>query len=115
MSDAARPTRFDRLYAVLTVLLVQEKFTLAEMKERLLHEAPGYVTRLVHQLEGEGHLRENDGVYSWTRELGDFPAQAWVRAQVHGTQMLATPEEDRPRETRPPSSSRSSAAARGSR
>lgn len=69
MSGAARPTRFDRLYAVLKVLLVQEKFTLAEMKERLPHEAPGYVTRLVHQLEGDGHLRENDGVYSWTREL----------------------------------------------
>jgi hypothetical protein len=48
MSDAARPTRLDRLSAVLKVLLVQEKLTLAEMKERLLHEAPGYVTRLVH-------------------------------------------------------------------
>src|SRR4029077_10282433 len=39
-----------------------------------------------------------DGVYSWTCELSDFPAQGWVQAQVHGTQLLWTPEEDRPRE-----------------
>jgi DNA repair protein RadC len=39
-----------------------------------------------------------DGVYSWTCELSDFPAQSWVYAQVHGTQLPLTPEEDRPRE-----------------
>jgi DNA repair protein RadC len=69
-----------------------------QMKERLPHEVPGYVTQLVHQLEREGHLRDHDGVYSWTCELSDFPAQPWVQAQVHGTQLLLTPEEDRPRE-----------------
>jgi hypothetical protein len=51
MSDAARPTRFDRLSAILKVLLVQEKFTLAEMKERLPRETPGYVTRLVRNAD----------------------------------------------------------------
>jgi DNA repair protein RadC len=98
MADAAPPTRFDRIYEALKVLLVQETFTLPEMKERLPHEIPGYVTRLVHQLEREGRLRDNDGVYSWTCELSDFPAQSWVQAQVHGTQLPAMPEEDRPRE-----------------
>jgi DNA repair protein RadC len=98
MADAARPARFDRMYEALKVLLVQEKFTLPEMKERLPHEVPGYVTQLVHQLEREGRLRDNDGVYSWTCELSDFPAQSWVQAQVHGTQLQLTPEEDRPRE-----------------
>jgi DNA repair protein RadC len=98
MADAQRPARLDRLYEALKVLLVQESFTLPQMKERLPHEVPGYVTQVVHQLEREGHLRANDGVYSWTCELSDFPAQSWVRAQVHGTQLLQTPEEDRPRE-----------------
>jgi DNA repair protein RadC len=98
MADATRPARFDRLYEALKVLLVQERFTLAQMKERLPHEIPGYITQLVHQLEREGHLRDNDGTYSWTCELNDFPAQSWVQAQVHGTQLLLTPEEDRPRE-----------------
>jgi len=80
------------------VLLVQERFTLPEMKERLPGEKPAYVTRLVHQLEQEGHLRGDDGTYSWTCELADFPAQAWVEAQVHGTRLPETPAEDRPRE-----------------
>ena len=98
MADAAGPGRFERLYEALKVLLVQENFTLPEVKERLSPEIPGYVTRLVHQLQREGHLRDNDGVYSWTCELTDFPAQSWVQAQVHGTQMVLTPAEDRPRE-----------------
>jgi DNA repair protein RadC len=98
MPDSAQPTRFERIYQALKVLLVQEKFTLPEMKERLPEEIPGYVTRLVHQLEREGHLYRDDDVYSWTSELGDFPVQSWVRAQVHGTQLPQTPAEDRPRE-----------------
>jgi DNA repair protein RadC len=98
MTSAARPLRFERLYEAIKVLLVQERFTLPQMKERLPHELPAYVTRLVHQLEQEGHLRDHGGEYSWTCELGDFPAQSWVHAQVHGTQLRQTPEEDRPRE-----------------
>ena len=34
MADSASPTRFERIYQALKVLLVQEKFTLPEMKER---------------------------------------------------------------------------------
>ena len=98
MADAAHPTRFDRLHQALKVLLVQETFTLPQMKECLPQEVPGYVTQVVHQLEREGHLRTHDGRYSWNCELSDFPAQSWVHAQVHGTQMPLTPEEDRPRE-----------------
>lgn len=98
MADPARPERSDRLNEALKVLLVQERFTLPQMKERLPHEIPAYVTQLVHQLEREGHLRDNDGVYSWACELSDFPAESWVQAQVHGTQLPVMPEEDRPRE-----------------
>jgi hypothetical protein len=71
MADAAHPSRFDRLHEALKVLLVQERFTLTQIKERLPHETPGYITQLVHQLEREGHLRDSDGVYSWTCELSD--------------------------------------------
>lgn len=98
MADSSPSKRFERISQALKILLVQEKFTLPEMKERLPEEIPGYVTQLVHQLEREGHLYREDDVYSWTGELGDFPVQSWVRAQVHGTQLPQTPEEDRPRE-----------------
>jgi DNA repair protein RadC len=98
MANSLRPKRFTRIHAALKALLVQERFTLNQMKERLPGERPGYVTRMVHQLEREGHLRRDNGVYFWTCELGDFPVQAWVEAQVHGTQLPQTPAEDRPRE-----------------
>jgi DNA repair protein RadC len=98
MADSSRSERADRIQSALNALLVQEKFTLPELKERLSAEHPAYVTRLVHQLEREGHLRADDGIFSWTCELSDFPAQAWVQAQVHGAQLPETPVEDRPRE-----------------
>jgi DNA repair protein RadC len=98
MSASPQIKRVDRIQSALNALLVQEKFTLAQLKERLAAEHPAYVTRLVHQLEREGHLRTNDGTYSWTCELSEFPAQAWVQAQVHGAQLPQSPVEDRPRE-----------------
>jgi DNA repair protein RadC len=98
MTDSLPLQRLARIKLALNALLVQEKFTLHQLKERLPDENPGYVTRLVRQLEREGHLRGDDGTYSWTCEIGEFPARAWVEAQVHGTQLPQTPAEDRPRE-----------------
>ena len=98
MDDSLQPERSARIHEALNVLLVQERFTLSQVKERLPCEKPAYVTRMVHQLELEGHLRAVDGVYSWTCELGAFPARAWAAAQVHGTQLPQTPVADRPRE-----------------
>jgi DNA repair protein RadC len=98
MADSSPPQRFVRIHETLKALLVQERFTLPEMKDRLPGENPAYVTRMVHQLEREGHLRADDGAYSWTCELCDFPAHAWVEAQVHGAQLPETPVKDRPRE-----------------
>jgi DNA repair protein RadC len=98
MADSLQARRFERIQTDLNALLVHETFTLPEMKKHLSGEQPAYVTRLVRQLQREGHLREDAGVYSWTCELGDFPALAWVTAQIHGTQLTQSPTEDRPRE-----------------
>ena len=87
-----------RMRQTLTALLVAENFTLPDAKARLPGEKPAYVTRLVHQLTREGRLRENAGIYSWVCETGAFPAQSWIDAQVHGTQLPQTPCADRPRE-----------------
>src|SRR6266404_5291496 len=68
MDNAIQPERLARIDEALKVFLVQERFTLSEMKERLPGEKPGYVTRMVHQLERDGHLRRDDNVYFWTCE-----------------------------------------------
>jgi DNA repair protein RadC len=98
MANSDPRARFARIQQTMQVMLVQETFTLPQLKKCLPEEHPAYVTRMVHQLEQEGHLRQDEGVYSWTRDLAEFPARAWVHAQVHGTQLPQTPIDDRPRE-----------------
>jgi DNA repair protein RadC len=98
MGNTLETPRSTRIHQTLNALLVEEKFTLSELRQRVPGEKPAYVTRIVHQLERDGHLRADDGSYCWTCELADFPAQVWVNAQVHGTQLPESPPDDRPRE-----------------
>ena len=98
MGKTSEIPRSARIQQTLNALLVQEKFTLSELRQRVPGEQPGYVTRIVHQLERDGHLRAEDGSYCWTCELADFPAEVWVNAQVHGSQLPESPLDDRPRE-----------------
>jgi DNA repair protein RadC len=99
VSQESAAVRYARLEHVLGVLRAQETFTRAEVKAKLPQENPGFVTRLVRQLEREGHLRAGeDGTFTWVGAAGDFPAQAWLEAQVYGIQLPQTPEADRPRE-----------------
>jgi DNA repair protein RadC len=91
--------RYVRLENVLRVLLVQEKWTRAQLKAKLPQEKPAFITRLLRQLEREGHLRtEEDGTFSWVVAAGDFPAKTWLEGKVYGPQLPQTPAEDRPRE-----------------
>jgi len=98
MESVTSEERLRRLRAALNALLLHEQFSLGQLKESLPEENPGYVTQMVHQLQREGHLLGNEGVYCWTCEPESFPAEPWLRTQVHGTQLPQTPVEDRPRE-----------------
>jgi DNA repair protein RadC len=91
--------RYARLENVLTILRSQEKFTLAQATAKLPQEHPAFVTRLVHQVEREGHLRIGaDGTFSWVVEARAFPAKAWLEGKVYAPQLPQTPAADRPRE-----------------
>jgi hypothetical protein len=48
VSQQSSADRCARLKNVLSVLIVQEKFTLAQVKAKVPQEKPGFVTRLVH-------------------------------------------------------------------
>src|SRR5438132_1362121 len=98
MENVTSQERLNRLRTALETLLVHEQFSLPQLKGSLREEDPGYVTQMVHQLQREGHLVGHEGFYSWTCEPESFPAEAWLKAQVHGTQLPQTPAEDRPRE-----------------
>lgn len=91
--------RYTRLQNVLSVLLAQEKFALAQVKAELPHEKPAFVTRLVRELQQAGHLQAGDAeTYSWVRAAEDFPVQTWLARKVYGPQLPQTPLADRPRE-----------------
>jgi DNA repair protein RadC len=98
MENVTSQQRLSRLRTALKALLVHEQFSLPQLKDSLPEENPAYVTQMVHQLQKEGHLVGNDGLYCWTCEPENFPAESWLKAQVHGTQLPQTPAEDRPRE-----------------
>jgi DNA repair protein RadC len=99
VSQQSTAARYTRLENVLKVLGAQEKFTLAQVKALLPQERPAFVTRLVRQLEREGHLRSGEGGdFTWTAAAGDFPAEAWLKGKVFGPQLPQSPAADRPRE-----------------
>ena len=99
MSQRSSTARYARLENVLKVLRAQQKFTLADVKAQLAQEQPAFVTRLVYQLEREGHLRRGeDRTFSWLLAASDFPAEAWLEGKVYAAQLPETPTADRPRE-----------------
>jgi DNA repair protein RadC len=99
VSQQSSADRYARLETVLSILRAQETFTLAQVKAKLPQERPAFVTRLVHQLEREGHLRTGeDGTSSWVAAARDFPAAAWLQGKVYGPRLSQTPAADRPRE-----------------
>jgi len=77
VSQRISPNRYTRLELVLSVLLAHEKFTLADLKATLPLEKPAFITRVVRQLEREGHVRVGeDGTFSWVGSATDFPTRA---------------------------------------
>jgi DNA repair protein RadC len=91
--------RYARLEKLLSILLDQETFTLAQLKANLPQEKPAFVTRVVRQLEREGHVRTGeDGTFSWVVAARGFPAEAWLEGKVYAPQLALTPAPDRPRE-----------------
>ena len=99
MSQPSSADRYARLENVLNALRAQEQFTLAQVKAQLPQEQPAFVTRLVRQLEREGHLRTGeDGTVAWVVGARDFAAEAWLQANVYGPRLPQTPAADRPRE-----------------
>jgi DNA repair protein RadC len=84
---------------VLNMLLAQQSLTLRALKEQLPEEKPAFVTRLVRELQRDGHVRDQGGgTFSWVTAPQDFPTQTWIEGKVHATQLPQTPVADRPRE-----------------
>src|SRR5947209_6711913 len=91
--------RFARLQRVLSILLTQQEFTIDGVCQDLPGENLRLATRVVRDLESEGHLREVDQEkFRWNCDVQSFPAQDWLEKKVYTAQLSQTPAADRPRE-----------------
>jgi DNA repair protein RadC len=99
MSQPSLADRYSRLNDLLSVLLALERFTLVQLRQKCPRQNPAFITRLVRQLEREGHLRAGeDDTFTWVAPARDFPAAAWLEKKLYGVQLPRSPAADRPRE-----------------
>lgn len=92
--------RYARYKAVLQCAIEREAFELAEVKQACLPEQPGFVTRIVNELEQSGWIvRESQAkhLYRWNPSR-EFSINRWLDTKLFGSQIKESPEQDRPRE-----------------
>lgn len=76
-------------------------FDLQETKTACRPEQPGFITRIVNELEKSGWIvREGtaDSIYRWNKGRGEFSAEKWLDEKIFGSQIAHSPTEERPRE-----------------
>lgn len=102
-AQSARPnvssTRYARYKAVVQCAAGRQAFNLRDVK-RAVNELPGFVTRVVNELEQSGWIiRETSTslTYRWN-PVREFSINQWLDEKLFGTQIKESPEQDRPRE-----------------
>ncbi|MEM7314601.1 MAG: DNA repair protein RadC [Planctomycetota bacterium] len=93
--------RYRRCLRVVEAVSSRENFDLEHVQEELSDERPGFVTKLVNELVGQGWLvREaaSSRSYTWNRSRGEFSVNKWLDEKLFGVQVKVSPEQERPRE-----------------
>lgn len=92
--------RYERYKNVIDYAVARSEFELNEVKQACPAEQPGFITRIVNELEQSGWLiRESPQVsaYRW-HPSREFSVSRWLDEKLFGTQIKQSPEQDRPRE-----------------
>lgn len=92
--------RYARYKAVIECAAGRTRFDLLEVKQACQEEQPGFVTRIVNELERNGWIvRESDadGYYRWN-PARDFSINRWLDEKLFGSQIKESPVQERPRE-----------------
>lgn len=99
--EHSEPTRYQRYKSIVDCAMDQEHFEISEIKAECGNERPGFVTKVIHELEKNGWLvRENltSNTYRWNLGRGKFQTNKWLDEVIYGKQIKVTPEQERPRE-----------------
>lgn len=96
----SKDRRYARYKELLTLWESQRVFQLAKLKQES-NETPQFISRVFAQLIEQGWLvsetNESD-CYQWNVAKGSFPIERWIDSQLYGSQITASPLQDRPRE-----------------
>ena len=94
--------RYLRYKTVIDSVTSRSSFRLDDVHKLCEDERPGFVTRVIGELNKEGWIvREQEGTaesYRWNGDRGSFMAERWMDAKIFGVQIKESPEQQRPRE-----------------
>ena len=104
----ANPTkkRYQRYKTVIDLAVGRSQFELDEIKSEFADENPGFITRIVNELEEKGWIvaeaipdskTKAAKAYRWN-STRSFSVSKWVDEKLFGTQLKESPEQERPRE-----------------
>ena len=97
----SEPTRYQRYKSIVDCAVDQERFEISEIKAACVNEHPGFVTKVIHELEKNGWLVREDmasTIYRWNSGRGKFHTNKWLDDVIYGNQIKVSPEQERPRE-----------------
>jgi DNA repair protein RadC len=92
--------RYQRYKSVIGYVATQELFGLKDAKQACATEKPGFVTKVIRELEQGGWLVREQAShrYRWNLGRGDFEPEKWLDEKIFGNQITLSPTEERPRE-----------------
>ena len=95
--------RYARYKNVIDLAVGRSQFELDEIKTACEDEKPGFITRIVNELEKKGFIVREAGsepkvkAYRWN-QARTFSVSKWLDEKLFGSQIKESPEQERPRE-----------------
>ncbi len=94
--------RYERYHRVVKAAVSYEQFMLDEVKTVCAEEQPGFVTRIIHELEGDGLLErigpKTKASFRWSGDRQGFSADSWIKSKIVSNRLTSAPKDERPRE-----------------
>jgi len=94
--------RYERYRRVVVAAAESDEFELADLKAQCDGELPVFVTRVVGQLEEDGHLErfgaKSRPEFRWACDREQFSVSQWIDSRIFNDRITRAPVQDRPRE-----------------
>jgi DNA repair protein RadC len=94
--------RYERYQRVVAAAVGYDQFALDDVKAACAEENPGFVTRIINELERDGLLERigarSDHSFRWLRGRDEFSPIGWIESKILSNRLTCAPKDERPRE-----------------